>query len=215
MYFLGCDLGSSSVKACLLDGETGTAVASASYPDEEMSIATPRPGWAEQEPESWWEAARRATERLLGSVKVNPKDVGGIGISYQMHGLVLVGAKGEVLRPAIIWCDSRAVEIGNQAFQDLGEKRCLAHLLNSPANFTASKLRWGRRHEPEVFARIEKLLLPGDYFAYRLTGRAATTVSGLSEGILWDFSENRVADFLLRHYEVGENVLPEIVPTFG
>ncbi len=215
MYFLGYDLGSSSVKTCLLDGETGAAVARSSYPDEEMPIAAPRPGWAEQEPDSWWEAARRATERMLGSAKLDPKDVRGIGISYQMHGLVLVDAKGIVLRPAIIWCDSRAVEIGNQAFQELGETRCLAQLLNSPGNFTASKLRWVRLHEPEVFARIETLLLPGDYFAFRLTGRPATTLSGLSEGIFWDFSQNRVADFLLEHYDVAEDVFPEMVPTFG
>ena len=215
MYFLGYDLGSSSVKACLFDGETGRAVARSSYPDEEMPIAAPRPGWAEQDPESWWESARRATERLLWSVPLNPKDVGGIGISYQMHGLVLVGKQGEVLRPSIIWCDSRAVEIGNEAFQTLGEERCLAHLLNSPANFTASKLRWVRVNEPEVFGRIHKFLLPGDYFAFRLTRQLATTLSGLSEGIFWDFAEKRVADFLLRHYEVGEDLLPEIVPTFG
>ena len=215
MYFLGYDLGSSSIKACLFDGDTGRAVARSSHPDEEMPIAAPRPGWAEQDPESWWESARRATERLLWSVPLSPTDVGGIGISYQMHGLVLVGKKGEVLRPSIIWCDSRAVEIGKEAFRALGEERCLAHLLGSPANFTASKLRWVKINEPEVFGRIHKVLLPGDYFALRLTGRAATTLSGLSEGIFWDFAESHVADFLLRHYDVGENLLPELVPTFG
>ncbi len=211
MHFLGYDLGSSSVKACLFDGDTGRAVARSSYPDEEMPIAAPRPGWAEQDPGSWWDAVVRATERLpLASRKV-----GGIGISYQMHGLVLVGHDGQVLRPSIIWCDSRAVEIGNAAFRTLGEERCLRHLLNSPANFTASKLRWVKLNEPEVYGRIEKVLLPGDWLALRLTGRASTTVSGLSEGIFWDFAEERVADFLLRHYEVEEDLLPELVPTFG
>jgi xylulokinase len=211
MYFLGYDLGSSSIKACLFDGDTGRAVARSSYPDEEMSIAAPRPGWAEQDPRSWWDAVVRATERL----PLASRDIGAIGISYQMHGLVLVEASGRVLRPSIIWCDSRAVEIGNAAFRTLGEERCLAHLLNSPANFTASKLRWVRLNEPEVFDRIDKVLLPGDWLAFRLTGRAATTVSGLSEGIFWDFAHGRVADFLLQHYEIGESLLAEIVPTFG
>jgi xylulokinase len=211
MYFLGYDLGSSSVKACLFDGDTGRAVARSSYPDEEMPISAPRPGWAEQDPRSWWEAVVRATERL----PLASRPVGGIGISYQMHGLVLVEANGRVLRPSIIWCDSRAVDIGNDAFRALGEERCLTHLLNSPGNFTASKLRWVKSNEPEVFDRIEKVLLPGDWLAYRLTGHAATTVPGLSEGIFWDFAEGRVADFLLAHYEIGARLLPEIVPTFG
>jgi xylulokinase len=215
MYFLGYDLGSSSVKVCLFDAEKCCAVARSTYPDEEMAIAAPKPGWAEQDPESWWDAARRATERLRASVSIDPKDVGGIGISYQMHGLVLLGRRGEVLRPSIIWCDSRAVEIGDQAFRALGEERCLEHLLNSPGNFTASKLRWVKLHEPEVFGRLWKFLLPGDYFAFRLTGRASTTLSGLSEGIFWDFSEKKVATFLLRHYEIAEELLSEIVPTFG
>ncbi len=211
MHFLGYDLGSSSVKACLFDGDKGRSVARSTYPDEEMPIAAPRPGWAEQDPASWWTAVVRATERL----PIASRNIGGIGISYQMHGLVLVGEDGRVLRPSIIWCDSRAVEIGNAAFRALGEERCLRHLLNSPANFTASKLRWVKLNEPEVFERIEKVLLPGDWLAFRVTGRAATTVSGLSEGIFWDFAEGRVADFLLRHYEAEENLLPEIVPTFG
>ncbi|MGH9323821.1 MAG: xylulokinase [Vicinamibacteria bacterium] len=215
MYFLGYDLGSSSVKACLFDGKTGRAVARSSHPDEEMRIAAPRPGWAEQDPELWWESATRATERLLWSVPLNPADVGGIGISYQMHGLVLVGDKGQVLRPSIIWCDSRAVDIGNHAFHALGEAKCLRHLLNSPANFTASKLHWVFREEPEIFARIHKIFLPGDYFAFRLTGAPTTTLSGLSEGIFWDFAENGVARFLLDHYEIPERLLPDRVATFG
>jgi xylulokinase len=215
MYFLGYDLGSSSIKACLLDGDTGRAVARSSHPEEEMPIAAPRPGWAEQDPECWWESAIRATERLFASGPVDPKTVGGIGISYQMHGLVLVGARGEVLRPSILWCDSRAVDIGNEAFEKLGPERCLRQLLGSPGNFTASKLRWVQRNEPQIFERIRKFFLPGDYFAFRLTGRAATTLPGLSEGMIWDFAENQLAEFLLRHYDVAPELVPEIVPTFG
>lgn len=215
MLFLGYDLGSSSVKACLFDGDAGRTLGRVSHPREEMPISAPRPGWAEQQPETWWSSARAATIELLAKSPVERQAIGGIGISYQMHGLVLVDEKGEVLRPSIIWCDSRAVEIGNNAFQALGTRLCLDRLLNSPGNFTASKLRWVQEYEPELFSRIHKVLLPGDYFAFRLTGAPATTVSGLSEGIFWDFRENRVADFLLEHYELSKDLLPDVVPTFG
>jgi xylulokinase len=215
MLFLGYDLGSSSIKACLFDGDSGLTVSRASHPREEMPIAAPRPGWAEQDPEVWWISTRAATRELLASSPADPRSIGGIGISYQMHGLVLVDEKGDVLRPSIIWCDSRAVEIGNDAFRALGTSRCLDRLLNSPGNFTASKLRWVREQEPEIFARIHKILLPGDYLGLRLTGSPATTVSGLSEGIFWDFRAHDVADFLLEHYGLERALLPEIVPTFG
>jgi xylulokinase len=215
MLFLGYDLGSSSIKACLFDGERGRAIARSSHPDEEMPIRAPRPGWAEQDPALWWASTVAATKRLFSSIQADPRSVSGIGISYQMHGLVVVGSDGGVLRPSIIWCDSRAVDIGTKAFHALGEKRCLERLLNSPGNFTASKLRWVREEEPDVFRRIHKAMLPGDYLAYRLTGRSATTLSGLSEGIFWDFAENDVADFLLSHYGIEDRLLPEIVPCFG
>ena len=215
MYFLGYDLGSSAVKACLLDAELSRGVARSTYPDREMTIAAPRPGWAEQHPDSWWDAAKIATERLLASASITPSEIGGIGISYQMHGLVIVDEQGKPLRPSIIWCDSRAVEVGDRAFEVLGSQRCLEALLNSPGNFTASKLAWVRENESDVFERVDKLMLPGDYFAWRLTGRIATTVSGLSEGMLWDFSENRVAGFVLEHYGIPDSVVPETVPTFG
>ena len=215
MYFLGYDMGSSSVKACLFDGELSRAVARSTYPDREMTIDAPRPGWAEQHPDSWWDAARIATERLLASASIVPSEIGGIGISYQMHGLVIVDEHGKSLRPSIIWCDSRAVEVGDRAFEALGRGRCLETLLNAPGNFTASKLAWVRENEPDVFERVDKFMLPGDYFAWRLTGRMATTVSGLSEAMLWDFSENCVARFVLEHYGIPASVVPETVPTFG
>ena len=215
MYFLGYDLGSSSVKACLLDAELGRGVAWSTYPDREMTIDAPQPGWAEQHPDSWWDAAKNATERLLVSASITPSEIRGIGISYQMHGLVIVDEQGKPLRPSIIWCDSRAVEVGERAVEALGGERCLEALLNSPGNFTASKLAWVRENEPDVFERVDKLMLPGDYFAWRLTGRMATTVSGLSEGMLWDFSENRVAQFVLEHFGIQDSVVPETVPTFG
>jgi xylulokinase len=215
MIFLGYDLGSSSVKACLFDSDEGRATARVSYPDREMTIHAPTPGWAEQQPESWWDAAKMATQRLLTRSGARPSEIRGIGISYQMHGLVVVDEQGTPLRPSIIWCDSRAVDVGERAFEALGKKRCLETLLNSPGNFTASKLAWLRAHEPRVFDRVHKLMLPGDYLAFRLTGRIATTISGLSEGMFWDFSNASPASFLLKHYGIPSHVLADIVPTFG
>jgi xylulokinase len=215
MYVLGYDVGSSSVKAAILDSDTGRAVARGSHPEQELAIESPRPGWAEQDPEIWWDSVKAVTKSLLETSNVAPDAIAAIGISYQMHGLVVVDEKGAVLRPSIIWCDSRAVDVGNRAFQTLGAKSCLERLLNSPGNFTASKLRWMREEEPSRYERIHKFLLPGDYIAFRLSGRMATTVSGLSEGMFWDFAEDGVAEFLLEHYGIRESLVPDVVPTFG
>lgn len=215
MHFLGYDVGSSSVKACLVDGETGRAVVRGAMPETEMKIAAPRPGWAEQDPELWWTSVENVTRDVLTRSRIDPSSIRGLGISYQMHGLVPVDVSGRPVRPAIIWCDGRAVSIGERAFEALGRERCLTHLLSSPGNFTASKLRWVLEEEPSSFARVHKFLLPGDYVALRMTGRFQTTLSGLSEGMLWDFVESRPAGFLLEHYEIPESLLPEMVPTFG
>ena len=219
MYCLGYDLGSSSVKVCLLDAASGRGVAHACYPDREMTIDAPKLGWAEQAPETWWECAKHATERLRegtdSAIAIAMGEIGAIGISYQMHGLVLVDRNGRVVRPAIIWCDSRAVDEGARAFEALGARRCLDALLNAPGNFTASKLAWVRENEPAHFERAHTMMLPGDYFAWRLTGRAATTLSGLSEGILWDFSKHETAAFLLEHFAIPTSLVPDVVPTFG
>lgn len=215
MYLLGYDIGSSSVKASLVDSQSGKCVATAFYPKSEAAIIAVRPGWAEQEPASWWENLRSATADILASSGADPKDIKAIGISYQMHGLVCVDKDMNVLRPSIIWCDSRAVPYGEKAFDALGHDRCLSHLLNSPGNFTASKLAWVKENEPELYARIYKIMLPGDYIAMKLTGEACTTVSGLSEGIFWDFAEDAPAQMLLDHYGIDRALLPEIRPTFS
>jgi len=211
---LGYDVGSSSIKAAALQAESGACLASASSPERELAIQSPRPGWAEQDPEVWWRHLVEAT-RALAAAGVDLSQVEAVGISYQMHGLVCLDRALKVLRPAIIWCDSRAVAIGEAAFAELGPERCLRSLLNSPGNFTASKLKWVKDNEPEVFARIHRVLLPGDYIALRLTGEASTTVSGLSEGILWDFAQDRLAGFLLQHYGIPQERIPPVAPTFG
>ena len=214
-YLLGYDIGSSSIKASLLDIATGRAVATAISPKTEMEIDVPQAGWAEQRPERWWQECVNATAELKADHGFDARLVAGIGISYQMHGLVLVGRAGQVLRPAIIWCDSRAVDFGNQAFAALGEDYCLENFLNSPGNFTASKLKWVRENEPAVYAQIHKIQLPGDYIAFRLSGQLQTTVSGLSEGVFWNFKRQAIAQELLDYYGISADLLPEVVDTFA
>jgi xylulokinase len=214
-YTIGYDIGSSSVKAALLDIETGKCLATAISPAQEMPMHAPVAGWAEQDPEMWWQEVQNATKKLQQQHPFDGHAVAGIGIAYQMHGLVCVDKDQQVLRPAIIWCDSRAVEIGNEAFNTLGQNWSLQYLLNSPGNFTASKLRWVQQYEPEIYQRIHKIMLPGDFIAMRLTGEAATTISGLSEGIFWDFSGRQISPVLLKHYNIDESLLSDVVPTFG
>ncbi len=214
-YLLGIDIGSSSVKVALLEIETGHAVASAFSPAEEMIIQAPAVGFAEQDPDTWWQELVNASKKLHASFQFQGDEIAGIGISYQMHGLVAVDKAGKPVRPSIIWCDGRAVQIGNHAFMDLGEKFCLEHYLNSPGNFTASKLKWVKDHEPGLYANIDKIMLPGDYIAYRLTGVMGTTISGLSEGILWDYNRKGIASDLLDYYGIEADKLPPILPQFG
>ena len=215
MFLLGYDIGSSSVKASLVDAQSGKCVASAFYPKSEAAIIAVKPGWAEQEPASWWENLKLATADIIASSAVCPEDIKAIGISYQMHGLVCVDKDKNPLRPSIIWCDSRAVPYGQKAFDALGHEQCLSHLLNSPGNFTASKLAWVKENEPELYSKIYKIMLPGDFIAMKLTGDICTTISGLSEGMMWDFSESRTAKMLLDHYGIDESLIPEIRPTFA
>ena len=215
MYLLGYDIGSSSVKASLVDAQTGKCLSSAFYPKSEAAIMAVKPGWAEQDPSAWWENLKLATSSVLSGSGVDPKDIKAIGISYQMHGLVCVDKNLNVLRPSIIWCDSRAVPYGQKAFDEIGHERCLSHLLNSPGNFTASKLAWVKENEPELYAKIYKIMLPGDYIAMKLSGEVCTTVSGLSEGMLWDFAENSTADLLMDYYGFDKGLIPEIRPTFS
>ena len=214
-YLIGYDIGSSSVKASLVEVESGRCVASAFYPKVEASIIALHPGWAEQQPDSWWQYLKEATADIMTTVHARADEVGAIGISYQMHGLVCVDKQGHALRPAIIWCDSRAVPYGARAMETIGRKRCHEHLLNSPGNFTASKLAWVKEHEPELYAQIDKVMLPGDYIALRLTGEARTTVSGLSEGIFWDFKRNALSADVMGHYGFDASVIPTLCPTFG
>jgi xylulokinase len=215
MYLLGFDIGSSTLKAAIVEAETHKVVAIESYPETEMDMIARKSGWAEQSPEVWWQNLCTLTRRLLVRTRIKNTDIKAIGISYQMHGLVLIDENQHVLRPAIIWCDSRAVEIGRTAFQELGEMNCLKSLLNAPGNFTASKLKWVKDNEPETYRRIKYVLLPGDYIAMKLTGQIFTTILGLSEGVFWDFKQNKVSQAILDYYGFSSEILPEITPVFS
>lgn len=215
MYVIGYDIGSSSVKASLVEIESGACIASAFYPKEEMIIEAIKPGWAEQNPVQWWENLKLATAALKANTKAKAEEIKAIGISYQMHGLVVVDKKKELLRPSIIWCDSRAVPYGEKAFLTLGKEYCLPHLLNSPGNFTASKLAWIKENEPDIYEKIYKIMLPGDYIAMRLTGDIVTTLSGLSEGVFWDFKENKISSGIMNYFGFNDALIADIRPTFG
>ena len=214
-YLLGFDVGSSSVKVSLVDADSGVCAASAFYPEKEAPILAVKAGWAEQDPQMWWENAKLSLKKVMADSGASAEDVKAIGISYQMHGLVCVDKEQNVLRPSIIWCDSRAVPYGEQAFKNIGPEQCLSHLLNSPGNFTAAKLAWVKENEPELFDKIYKIMLPGDYLAMKLSGVINTTISGLSEGMMWDFKNKNVADFLLDYYGFDKSLIADIVPTFS
>jgi xylulokinase len=223
---LGYDVGSSSIKATLIEAETGKVLASASSPEKELEIIAKKLGWAEQHPSIWWEHVKEATRKVASQIR-NPKfrrmaspcgeirNVEAIGISYQMHGLVIVDKNKEVLRPSIIWCDSRAVQIGEKAARDIGRKKCLRRLLNFPGNFTASKLKWVMENEPKIYSKIYKMMLPGDWIAMKMTGQIKTTPSGLSEGIMWDFESDSLAEFVLENYGICPEMIAQTVPTFS
>jgi len=215
MYLLGYDVGSSSVKACLVEAESREIVAQDFFPKIEMKIIAKKAGWAEQEPESWWANLKLAHESVLKQSGVAVENIKAIGVSWQMHGLVLVDKFKKVLRPAIIWCDSRAVPYGEKAFEVLGKEKCLSHLLNSPGNFTAAKLAWVKDQEPRIYEQIDKFMLPGDYICMRLTNDIVTTVEGLSEGIFWDFKKNCLSKEILDYFGFDENFVPELKPTFS
>lgn len=215
MLLLGIDLGTSSIKVSIVDSANGQTVSTAQYPDTETSISSPHVGWAEQDPEMWWQNTQQAIKKAINNGNLAPHRIAAIGISYQMHGLVLLDKNAQVLRPSIIWCDSRAVGQGEKAFESIGEQNCLSHLLNSPGNFTASKLAWVKENEPEVYAKIDKIMLPGDFLAQRFTGQNTCSNSGLSEGIFWDFKTNTISTEILSYFGFSESFFPEIKPVFA
>ena len=214
MLLLGIDLGTSSVKVSVLDAGNGNVLASAQYPETEAAIISHHPGWAEQSPNQWWHDVKAAILKLHATGAYNPSDIGAIGIAYQMHGLVLVDSHQNVIRDSIIWCDNRAVSLGEKAFEQMGNDYCLTHLLNSPGNFTASKLAWVKQNEPEHYAQIHKMMLPGDFIAMKLTGEITTTIAALSEGMFWDFKNNCLSNEVMDYYGLDAQHIPAIKNVF-
>jgi xylulokinase len=215
MLLLGIDIGTSSIKASVVDAQTQQCICTAQYPETESDIITLQLGWAEQAPDMWWEHVQLAILKLHAQRKYNPQDIAAIGIAYQMHGLVMVDKEQQVLRNSIIWCDSRAVETGDNAFEEIGKEKCLLHLLNSPGNFTASKLAWVKQNEPDVYAKANKVMLPGDFIAMKLTGEITTSIAALSEGIFWDFQQNELSKDVFGHYGFSTSLIPAIKNVFS
>lgn len=215
MLLLGIDLGTSSIKVSVIDAQTNRRIASTQYPDSEAAIISEQQGWAEQDPHVWWDYTKLAIQKLNSTGLYNPKHIGAIGIAYQMHGLVIVDQDQQPIRNAIIWCDSRAVAIGDEAISNLSATGFLGSHLNSPGNFTASKLAWVKENEPELYDKIYKFMLPGDYLSMCLTGEINSNISSISEGILWDFKQNSISDTLLHYYGIDRDLVPDILPVFS
>lgn len=215
MYLLGIDIGTSSIKVAVVNAQTQKCVATAQYPDEETAIKAVKPGWAEQSPNDWWQNAQQAILKVNATGLFDPTEISAIGIAYQMHGLVVVDKNQEVLRDSIIWCDSRAVELGDKAFDEIGHEKSLQNLLNSPGNFTASKLAWVKNNEPEIYSKIDKIMLPGDLIAMKLTGEITTSIPALSEGIFWDFKKDEISADVMKHYGLAYDLIPPVKPLFS
>jgi xylulokinase len=215
MLLLGIDIGTSSIKVSVVEAESRVCIASAHYPETESEIIAKQAGWAEQSPEMWWQHVQMAIKKLIAAGQFNSKDIAAIGIAYQMHGLVCVDKNQQVLRDSIIWCDSRAVQLGEQAFKAIGEEKSLSHLLNSPGNFTASKLAWVKENEPAIYEKIDKVMLPGDFISMKFTGEINTTIPSLSEGIFWDFKTNTLSDDVFNYYGFDKGLIPNILPVFS
>lgn len=215
MYLLGFDIGSSSIKGALIDAESKKTIRVVSAPDREMPIDSPDRGFAEQDPEMWWKYVCRCSNMLMEHHPEAKNRIGAIGLTYQMHGLVLTDDEGKVLRSSVIWCDSRAVSTGRELEEKLDANAFLGSHYNVPGNFTFSKLRWVQKHQPDIFEQSEKFMLPGDYIAFRMTGEIRTSYTGLSEAILWNFKEGKANEDLLRQWDMDPRLIPGHAPSFA
>lgn len=204
--FLGLDVGTSGVKAVLV-GPDGEVAAAATAP---LALSTPRPGWAEQDPEAWWGASVSCMRRVL---EARPgARVAAVGISGQMHSSVFLDRAGEVVRPALLWSDGRTTAECREITERAGGEDRLRDLVCNPAleGFTLPKVLWLRRHEPAAYARVATVLLPKDYVRFRLTGALATEPSDASATLMFDTAGGRWSGEIMRLMELPESILPEV-----
>ncbi len=208
MYWLGLDIGTGGSRA-LLAGPDGQVRFGYTAPHEEMRME--RPLWAEQDPRNWWAAARAAIRGVLAEAGVHGTSIRAVGLSGQMHGLTLLDGGGDVIRPALIWCDQRSQEQVDHVNRTAGEEtvlRCTANPVLT--GFTLPKLLWVRDHEPAAYARIRRLLLPKDYIRHQLTGEFASDVSDASGTALFDVVNRRWSAELAGKVGVDERILPRV-----
>ena len=206
-YLIGVDVGTSATKTVLYDEECRpVAEASADYP-----LYQPQNGWAEQNPQDWEEAAASTIREVIAKSRVNAEDIKGIGLSGQMHGLVMLNEANEVIRPAIIWCDQRTAAECEEITANVGAKR-LIEITANPAltGFTASKILWVRNHEPKNYANCRHILLPKDYVRFVMTGEYATEVSDASGMQLLDVPNRCWSKEILEKLDIDESLLPNV-----
>jgi xylulokinase len=205
-FLLGLDIGTSGVKALIMDEKAEKITTST----VEYPLKTPKVNWAEQEPTDWWNGTVEAIKQVINKSSVDPKGIKGIGLSGQMHGLVALDKEYKVLRPAILWCDQRTGKQCQYITEKIGAER-LIDLVSNPAltGFTAGKLIWVRENEPEIYEKIYKILLPKDYIRFRLTGEFATEVSDASGTLFLDVKKRKWSDELLDELDIDKDILPE------
>ncbi len=206
IFTLGIDVGTSGTRALVID-ERGNVVASAT--EEHAAFSSPQIGWAEQHPEDWWRACCLAVPRALQQSGLKPSDIACVGLSGQMHGAVMLGENGEVVRPALIWCDVRTERQCRELTDNIGAAQLIQATCN-PAlvNFTLTKLMWVREHEPENWKRVRSIMLPKDYIRWRMTGELATDMSDASGTLLLDVAHRRWSRVMLEAAAIDERLLP-------
>jgi xylulokinase len=208
MYWLGIDVGTGGTRALLVD-EKGKVRHTFTAAHEDIQME--RPLWAEQHPENWWEAAQKAIRGVIAASGVSGKSVQGVGLSGQMHGLVLLDESDRVIRPALIWCDQRSQAQVDALNASIGKETVLACIANPVlTGFTLPKLLWVRDNEPELFAHVRKILLPKDYLRLRLTGEYASDVSDASGTALFDVVGRRWSKEFAERLELSTKILPTV-----
>jgi xylulokinase len=207
-HLLGIDIGTSGTKTLVCD-ERGKVLATATA---EHAISSPKPGWSEQDPLDWWNATCTATKAVLRKAKVRGGDIGGIGLSGQMHGSVFLGDGEKPLRPALLWNDQRTAEQCTEIESKAGGRERLIEMVANPAltGFTAPKILWVRQHEPRIYGKTKHILLPKDYIRFRMTGEYATDVSDASGMLLLDVKNRRWSDELLSLLEIDKSLLARV-----